>query len=449
MIKLIQNLELRTQNYNSKFKIFAIFSCIFAFYLLNFDFSPTTFAQSAICLGTGTPRAEGLVSTPILSGKFNTSTGACIIDEKAVLVTFKLPDYAELKSKYYTQAKSTSVVTKHAEVFSPSNLPNGQIDMGGTTSHLYSFSDNVTIGNPSNISGNNTGIIFVDKNLTIGPLPSNRLQFGNDSSGLVFVVGGDVSIDPTVDRIDGVVISSGTIYTAGGGCTISSVTTSSALTINGSLISLNPSSPMKFCRRLADNRNPAEIVNWQGKFLAVLKDIFSQTLEKWTEITVEPITSSSPPPSTPTCSTGYRDFDKDSFGVGPSGCWDSSPSYNIVSNSSDCYDSDANAKPGQTQYFSTPRGDGSWDWDCSGGISANANSYGTSCNQSESWFSNPSCRNSIGTGRRCSAAAVVNPPTGCGQLAVSNQYYCSDEEGCGCSSAYYSAGATGTVVGCR
>lgn len=32
----------------------------------------------------------------------------------------------------------------------------------------------------------------------------------------------------------------------------------------------------------------------------------------------------------------------------------------------DCYDTDANAKPGQTSYFYAPRADGSYDYDCSG-----------------------------------------------------------------------------------
>lgn len=35
---------------------------------------------------------------------------------------------------------------------------------------------------------------------------------------------------------------------------------------------------------------------------------------------------------------------------------------NIVT--ADCYDSNANAKPGQTAYFTTNRGDGSFDYDC-------------------------------------------------------------------------------------
>ncbi len=42
----------------------------------------------------------------------------------------------------------------------------------------------------------------------------------------------------------------------------------------------------------------------------------------------------------------------------------------------DCYDANANAYPGQANYFTTHRGDGSFDYDCDGGI----NQAGITCN---------------------------------------------------------------------
>jgi len=39
--------------------------------------------------------------------------------------------------------------------------------------------------------------------------------------------------------------------------------------------------------------------------------------------------------------------------------------YTLASSTNDCYDSNANSKPGQTTYFTTNRGDGSFDYDCS------------------------------------------------------------------------------------
>lgn len=40
----------------------------------------------------------------------------------------------------------------------------------------------------------------------------------------------------------------------------------------------------------------------------------------------------------------------------------------LTSNTLDCYDNNANAKPGQTAYFGTNRGDGSFDYDCDGSV---------------------------------------------------------------------------------
>lgn len=66
------------------------------------------------------------------------------------------------------------------------------------------------------------------------------------------------------------------------------------------------------------------------------------------------------------CTSGYQDFDKDGFGTGAFACYSPSASYNVVANNTDCYDLNANAKQGQTQYFYGDRGDGSYDYDCSG-----------------------------------------------------------------------------------
>jgi len=70
-----------------------------------------------------------------------------------------------------------------------------------------------------------------------------------------------------------------------------------------------------------------------------------------------------------TCSTGgnccsgncYRDVDGDRYAPssGTKTCKASSQL-----GGTDCYDSNANAKPGQTTYFSTNRGDGSFDYNC-------------------------------------------------------------------------------------
>ncbi|MBI3088753.1 MAG: hypothetical protein HYY99_00615 [Candidatus Colwellbacteria bacterium] len=66
--------------------------------------------------------------------------------------------------------------------------------------------------------------------------------------------------------------------------------------------------------------------------------------------------------------TGYWDGDGDSYGAGAANnvCSGSSLPGGWVTNSSDCYDLNASAKPGQTDYSTLNRGDGSYDYDCNG-----------------------------------------------------------------------------------
>lgn len=142
---------------------------------------------------------------------------------------------------------------------------------------IYQVSGNLILDN--NITVDEIGIIFVDVNLSI----NTDLTHDNENAGLVFVVKGDIIIAPSVTRIDAVLISSGTIYTAGASCEINSFS-ASQLVINGSLISLDPLKPIRFCRTMLDNNQPAEKINQQPKYLVILRDLYSDTLQKWSEI---------------------------------------------------------------------------------------------------------------------------------------------------------------------
>ena len=60
---------------------------------------------------------------------------------------------------------------------------------------------------------------------------------------------------------------------------------------------------------------------------------------------------------------GYTDGDNDGYGTGLTEiCVGNEPGYS--GNNDDCYDSNANAKPGQTNYYTVNRGDGSFDYNC-------------------------------------------------------------------------------------
>lgn len=69
------------------------------------------------------------------------------------------------------------------------------------------------------------------------------------------------------------------------------------------------------------------------------------------------------------CVTWYVDLDKDGFGDGSKtklGCEDTGPNDGgtYAKTGDDCLDTNSNVKPGQTAYFTTHRGDGSYDYNC-------------------------------------------------------------------------------------
>lgn len=63
------------------------------------------------------------------------------------------------------------------------------------------------------------------------------------------------------------------------------------------------------------------------------------------------------------------DSDSDNYSPAPNTCYTSGGAgrvrkYQLTATTTDCYDSNANAKPGQLNFFTTNRGDGSYDYDC-------------------------------------------------------------------------------------
>ena len=162
-------------------------------------------------------------------------------------------------------------------------ITNTSNDFNGSLNIYEINNGNLTIKNDlNNSTEKRTLVVFVDKTLTI----NTNILHPDVNSGLVFVVKGNVNIDKTVTQIDAVIIAQGTIYTAaasGSTCTVSSVP-ATPLTINGSLVSLDPDNPIIFCRSLTDNSQPAEKINHQVKYLVILRDLLSDTYQKWSEI---------------------------------------------------------------------------------------------------------------------------------------------------------------------
>lgn len=264
-----------------KFSIKVLF-LLTTFYLLLTTYYQSASAQTGDC-GSGTPaRATGLVTTKDLSGIFTTATGTCIVDEKTTFVPFKIPTYDDLKSTFYDQSKNprkTTITGSANQGDLTSNLSPSDLN------RLFFIDGNLNL-NGNVFSGRDAPVVvFVKGNLTIG----SNITYGSSSNkaGLIFVVGGDTVIDSSVSEINSVIISSGTIYTAGASCSPGAVATSNPLTIKGSLIALNANNWIHFCRSLSNNSNPAEIIKLQPKYLAIFKDIFSETLQKWSEVTAD------------------------------------------------------------------------------------------------------------------------------------------------------------------
>jgi hypothetical protein len=153
--------------------------------------------------------------------------------------------------------------------------------------------------------------------------------------------------------------------------------------------------------------------------------------------------------------TWYQDSDGDTYGnpsVSTEAC-DDDPPAGYVSNNSDCYDSNANAKPGQTTCYTTNRGDGSFDYNCDSAQSAcNTCNTGSNTTPSLAWrqcsggycWTDP--YNTYFTGYTCTGSTSTCGAGGLtctGSKASQCVYYpCS-------LSSYYATGTSGCTVSCR
>ncbi len=148
----------------------------------------------------------------------------------------------------------------------------------------------------------------------------------------------------------------------------------------------------------------------------------------------------SPAPTSTSCTiTCYRDADGDGYGVNASTLTKQcSCSTGWSTKNTDCYDSNANARPNQTGYFTTNRGDGSYDYNCDGVAEKNypKNTFGSAatatCFASPPSgtvnFTNDTACGSYGTFRLCYRWAT----TACGGTSTANGT--SDSTGQSCPS---------------
>ena len=195
-------------------KYLFLFSIVFVLLLFLYPIPYTLPPVSAdVCLteGAANARANGLVSTRKITGKFgvnllNGGNPICSVDTSTSFVGLEIPTYAELWSTYYDQAKTNTNVTKLNQITGNANQGNFTF----TNSSVGYVTGNLTLG--GNPGGAQTGVVFVDGNTDI----NNNITYGSGSGsiGLVLIVQGNVNIHQSVTRVDAVIISSGVICTA-------------------------------------------------------------------------------------------------------------------------------------------------------------------------------------------------------------------------------------------
>ena len=97
----------------------------------------------------------------------------------------------------------------------------------------------------------------------------------------------------------------------------------------------------------------------------------------------------------------------------------------------DCCDSDANAYPGQTDYFDSADACGSFDYDCNGTEDKSEDDCGNAkdCYMSDDY---DSCTDTYGL-----ACTDNNVPGNCGETFTQHYCYSHTENGSDCSSGYY------------
>lgn len=245
--------------------------------------TPSPAASTSTCQQNN--RATGLITAPNpITGIFGNLTQQCILDPKAVFVSFNIPSYDELKSIFYDQSKSASKVP----------TPITALPGSFATDQIYHATGDINISDRP--IGTGVVVIFVDGNLNI---TTERIDYPTDNpnGGLVFVVKGKVNISANTTQINAIIIAEGGIPsrdyysictsfdTASSTCPTAFIPNSQQLVINGSLISLHPDYPIRFRRQLiANSLRPAEKIIYQPKYLVLLKDLFSETLKVWKEV---------------------------------------------------------------------------------------------------------------------------------------------------------------------
>ncbi len=129
----------------------------------------------------------------------------------------------------------------------------------------------------------------------------------------------------------------------------------------------------------------------------------------------------------------YRDVDADGYGNPSSSLLNCGQPAGYVANNTDCYDSNANAKPGSTYCGGANRGDGSFDYNCNAASSKCGTIYNYSPNLT-TWtgqHGTGSCKNNNAACRSNNINYYPGATFSCGQTGAVCITQTWHEEGCG------------------
>lgn len=270
---------------NNRKIIFSLLS-IFILFLLaqSAVFQIPYFQALAQCLDPSNPRADYLITSPTQgnSNRFTSRIGTCIFDPQASIGEFRQTSYQQLFEEFYIKSK----IPQNRKFSYPPTGDTSPFIMNTTTTlgdeSVYLVKENFYIdGSPT--APPVTTLVYIEKDLHI----RTNFTYGSPNKGIVFIVRGSVFIYANVTQFDGVIIAQGgqsntfSICTGAdpgtGTCPVSSIDVgSNALVVNGSMIALDRSKPIRFTRKLASNVTAAEQVNHQVKYLSILNNLLSK-----------------------------------------------------------------------------------------------------------------------------------------------------------------------------
>lgn len=231
------------------------------------------------------------LANPADSGTFNVSaTDKCIIGSGASIPK-PFDTYSQIKSIYFDKNKFAGTKTTLVGNQTHRN-PGGPpvLNFNDNAGTMYNVQGNLTIDastSPVNFPGGKTGVVFVDGDLTI----DQNIIYGTANTGIVFVVGGKINILESVTEVDAYMIDFGRFCSGWLGAADTTCSgdagAENQLVVKGSLISLDPdpANAPKFVRQSTNPRtDPAELFQYQSKYLVIIRNIFSADRIIWHEI---------------------------------------------------------------------------------------------------------------------------------------------------------------------